>query len=215
VCEIMNVDNGSEFRCGDLKILPTEEKLFIDKGTTVGGKSCSGTQRVYKVLGGGISVRLAYTIWENGERDVRAISRVEGSMALRRLERGGLRLSVIEQKNGKGEKQKRMYVVLRQARVKTWMDNKWSNLFKCTIEEMEKGAKTDPVDILRRAGALEAGSKGKILGAKDKSKSYLCVSFDRDNTILPVAVFVLTRVLPLINEYPAPTPKSKREYVYL
>ena len=81
--------------------------------------------------------------------------------------------------------------------------NRFPALRKATWEELEEGAGVDPVEIFKRAGALHLGTKEKLLEASDKSRSYLCAVFDINNEIFPVVAFVVTRVLPLINEYPA------------
>jgi hypothetical protein len=105
-----------------------------------------------------------------------------------------------------------MYVFLRQARVKVDTYNKWSNLFKADRSELDEGAGLDTADIFRRAGAIHFGTKKKLLGATDRSRFFLCAIFEKENELFPVVAFVVTRVLPLINEYPAPIRKIRKKY---
>jgi DNA-binding response OmpR family regulator len=66
----------------------------------------------------------------------------------------------------------------------------------------------DSIEILEQAKALHLGTKQELLGVNDRSRLFLCAIFERNNKLFPVVAFVLTRVLPLINEYPA----SKRNH---
>jgi hypothetical protein len=197
--------NGT-FQCGDLTIRPTDRIKRILEGQTSNRIVCSGEQKIFEVSGGGVKLDLAYTSWENGERDIQTDFEVKGPAALRRLDVGRLRLPV--QAVGGNGSLENMYVFLRQARVKVDTYNKWSNLFKADRWELDEGAGLDTVDIFKRAGAIHLGTKEKLLGAADRSRFFLCAIFNKENEIFPVVAFVVTRVLPLINEYPAPVRSS-------
>jgi CheY-like chemotaxis protein len=196
------------FVCGDLNIRPTSIIKNIEKGQTVKGISCSGLQKLFEVEGNGVKLDLAYTTWETGERDIRTAYKVNGPAALRRLQGGRLRLPIMPIDNEGSDQKKLDYVILRQARVKIDTTDKWSNLFKAGWEDLDDGSRLDSIEILKQAKTLHLGTKQELLGVNDRSRLFLCAIFERNNELFPVVAFVLTRVLPLINEYPA----SKRNH---
>ena len=191
-------DNGS-FVCGDLTICPTDKIKKIDKGQTIKGVSCSGEQKIYEVRGEGVKLDLGYTTWANGERDIRTAYRVKGPVALRRLERG-LRLQINPSSNS-GTGQNFDYVILKQARIKNGTFNKWSTLCKANKEGLDRGSGLDSFKILESAGAIYLGTKEELFGASDRNRSFLCAKFEKNDDFFPIVAFVVTRVLPLINEY--------------
>jgi len=97
----INEREGAErFRCGELTIYDTNQIEVIQEGRTVSNEQCSGEQKMFEVRGkDGANLKIAYTTWENGERDISAIE-VTGPLALRGLERGRLRLEVRLVKSG-------------------------------------------------------------------------------------------------------------------
>ena len=191
-------DNGS-FVCGDLKIRLTGKIKKIDKGQTINGVSCLGTQKIYQVHKDGVKLDLGYTTWANGERDLRTAYRVKGPVALRRLERG-LRLQINPPGNF-GTGQNFDYVILKQARIKNGTFNKWSTLCKANRKSLDKGSGLKAFNILESAGALYLGTKEELFGAKDRNRSFLCAKFNKNDELFPIVAFVVTRVLPLINQY--------------
>jgi len=189
------------FICGDLTIHKTANIKEIDKGQSINGVSCSGEQKIYEVRGDGIKLDLGYTTWANGEKDIRTAYSVKGPVAIRRLERG-LRLQISPPDNARNG-QVLDYVILKQARVKIETFNKWSTLCKANREELDRGSGLDSFKILESAGALYLGTKEELFGATDRNRSFLCAKFEMENKLFPAVAFVITRVLPLINEYPA------------
>ena len=189
------------FICGELTIRPTEKIKRIFEGQTSNKITCSGEQKIFEVYGMDLRLDLSYTNWDNGERDIQTAYEVKGPAALRRLDVGRLRLPIqpVDDNRSSGK----MYVFLRQARVKVDTYNKWSNLFKASLRELDEGAGLDAAEIFKQAGAIHLGTKEKLLGATGRSRFFLCAIFEKENELFPVVAFVVTRILPLINEYPA------------
>jgi hypothetical protein len=188
----------TEFACGDVTIRDLGKVLYVSEGQTVSRVSATGSQRLFDVTGRGpiIKIKIAFTTWDNGEQDVRAIE-VQGPQAVRRLEKGALRLGI------KVFDRHDANVELRQARVKVETQNFWSNLYSATPEQLDEGAGFNAFSILRSAGAKKIGTKEDLLGCSDKTRGRLCAVFQKDNSMFPVVVFALTRVLPLRNHYSA------------
>jgi hypothetical protein len=189
------------FVCDDLTISPTNTVKHVPKGQTVGRVLCSGAQKIFRVRGDGVELDLAYTTWDNGERDIRTAYRVKGPAALRRLEGGRLRLGIRPVNHNQIDAKNKLWVQLSQARVRKETLNKWSTLHKASWEELDDGAGLDSFETLEQVGALHLGTKEEVLASTDNKRFYLCAIFDEENELFPVVAFVVTRVLPLINEY--------------
>ncbi len=183
-----------KFAVGNLIILNINKTIEIPKGQTASKRLSSGKGKIYKVKrGDDICVEIVDIFWENGERDVR-VKKVKGPLELRRLERGALRIGV---RNLRGNK---YFLELRQARVK---ENKWSNVFKATKKQLDEGSGLNSSTVLKRAGAIEIRTKEELFGTKDKTSTYLCAIFPKSAILFPTVSFVLTRVLPILNNYPS------------
>ena len=172
-------------------------------GRTTGREEKIGQNRIFEFLDdGGHYVKIAYAVWSNGERDIRPIE-AEGSRSLERLNKGGLRLDIYSVRKGPYKSRDNLFCVLRQARVKRKSENQWSNLFNATPIELDKGAGLDVQKVLEKAGAIDIGTREEILDEWGRTRNQWCIVFERENELLPVVAFALTRILPLIHEYPA------------
>lgn len=191
------VAQRSLYSCGRLVIKETDRLEFIAHGETARRQHTSGKYKIFEVLGEGLFIEVAHAVWDNGDMDVRAVRVEGGTRALRRLEHSSLRLGIRELEDDYS------CVELRQARVKANDPSQWSSVRQATKEQLDEGSGLDVFHILRDAGARDIGIKEQILLASDKTKNRLCAIFEADNRILPVVAFVITRVLPLLNEYQA------------
>ena len=51
---------------------------------------------------------------------------------------------------------------------------------------------------LQAIGASAFGTRGEVLGDDGQRRSFMCVMFDPDTSVVPVAAFLLTRPVPLL-----------------
>jgi len=183
-------------RCGDFLVRLGNENVPISEIESIDREKCSGDAIEFRVTSEpSILLPIVYLECSNGSRDIRILGEVNGPQALRRLEHG-LRMAVSEHP-GLVHKD---WVQLSQARIKTEKANLWSNLFKATKKQLELGAGFDVLTYLREKGAISIEKKYEMLGLTRRS-SYLCMTFEAENKLLPVLAYVSTRVLPLYHKY--------------
>jgi hypothetical protein len=123
----------------------------------------------------------------NGERWVECHVIDSPSILVRRVD-GRLRLTTTAASHGT------RFCELRQARPK---GDRWANLYKATLTELDTRAGVKVAEMLRNVGAHEVGTRESLLGHRGPRRDYLCALFDEDNDLLPIVAFLLTRVLPL------------------
>lgn len=186
------------FTLPGLTIRKTREVKDISNGQTATKNWSSGTYHIYEVDGvENCKLKVAYAHWDNGEVDIRVDEVLRGSRAVRRLETGGLRLGIFSAGPD------RLSVELRQARVDISSPNLWSTLRNATWEQLDEGSGLDAFGILSDAGAVELGTKEEVLNDRGKTRNRLCTVFRQDDEMFPILAFIITRVLPLLREYPA------------
>jgi len=179
-----------EIVCGPLTACWIGERA-VAKGQTCSGEECSATVYLCEVkIPSGGRLELGYMVWSNGERNVEAVNAVGVSKLIRRLEHG-LRLGI----HPRGSED---WIELGQARMK---GEDWAGKFKASPAQLNEGAGIGVTRILKNLGATEIGTKEKLLNDDSKRRFYLCAVFGRNSTQVPIAAYMLTRVLPLINEY--------------
>ena len=146
-----------------------------------------------------VDLNVVNVTWQNGVKDIRVNGKVKGPRFLPRLERG-LRISLYPFP----KHTRNLWIELSQAKIdpkSIESQTYWSNFYKATQQELNHGAELDTFKILLEAGAEEIGRKVNILNNTGGRKSFLCAVFDKNNSLFPVVVYVLTRVLTLMNEY--------------
>ncbi len=145
-----------------VKITNTSQ-IEMTSGRTTSGEEESGENRIFEFLDdSGHYVKIAYTVWDNEERDIRPIE-AEGSRPLERLNAGRLRLALYSIRNGSYRSVDNLFCVLRQARVKEESENQWSNLFNATPIELDEGA-----GLESSANRLNQGSFCSKLGRESR-----------------------------------------------
>lgn len=140
----------------------------------------------------GLLMEIAYQRWD-GAGAVVALSRGDSAPSYDRLLHGE-RLSVKAREDGAE------HVV---ADLLQWDPtegpNGWGSAKKATLEELDATLGGSAETTLFQAGALDIGTRAKVLG--DKSNAYknrLAVLFPGYEPLGPLAVYVLTRVLPIV-----------------
>jgi len=187
-------------RIGSVFLKLADPDSTLPEGETVLGVVTSGSGPRFEVTGPSeLRISLMDLVWANGERDVRALA-AEGPKAIRRLDSGSLRLSVYKTPEGLG------WIELSVAQIRPGAADRRSNLRKARLDQLDLASGVDAVQTLSSAGATKIGSKEDVLGHTDKRRSYLCAVLPWDNALLPATAYVLTRVLPLLNEYEGEQP---------
>lgn len=79
--------------------------------------------------------------------------------------------------------------------------DEWAGKYKASPSQLNEGAGAGVVGILRKLGAAEIGTKEKILNDDSTKRFYLCAVYGKSSAPVPIAAYILTRVLPLINRY--------------
>lgn len=182
---------------------------FIDSEYVVNGSSVSkaevkGNLDAYLVKGsGGFTAIVEHAMWDCGESDVRckqiALASNPGSVEerlLKQLEHGSLRLGIYRHSRGF------LWQEFRQARYKVDSANYWSNLFIATSDQIISGAgKIQVLNLLTHLGAEEIVTKTALLVSPDSTRNRLSVTYKEEDVHLPLAAFLVPRILPLCDLY--------------
>ena len=186
----------SSFELSPLVLSPTTEVARLYDAKTMGGKRSSATAHTFRVTGATIDIDVQYIYWWNGEREVRISTARTAPLAITRAV-GHRRLAVMDVDQAVGYNALMQYACLQQARTKD--DQGWSSLYWPTMAELDEGAGLPVASTLQSLGAGEVGTHLEVFGGVGRTSSLIVVTFPCDNEVVPVAAFVLTRVLPLLN----------------
>lgn len=161
---------------------------------TISGVRTAGSARVFTATDQqGTTLEIAYIVWDNDEREVRALTITAPDQAVRLLEGGRRRLGIQPYRDDPQQ----AVIELSQARIKAQGESGWSNLFMASQEELDEGAGLDVCAALVQAGARQSGTKAQLLHEGGTRRNYLCAIFPAEQRLVPVVAFLLTRVLPL------------------
>jgi hypothetical protein len=129
---------------------------------------------------------------ENGERQITVSQNFSGVEKWDRLKRG-LRLGVYQKQNDKWAAR------LFPAQPKN--DGTWSNRSGgATLSELDDLAGLDVATTLQDLGALAVGTKSEVYGETNRNRDELCVLYPDDKPEVGLAAYVLTTVLPLMED---------------
>ncbi len=185
-------------RVGAVRIKSLTGMQLRKTGSTPSGQPSQGVAELFE-LDGPQRLRLTVAVlrWRNGERNVETEHRHTSPERLDRL-RHGLRLTLNNVPSRRGI----WWAELRQARVKP-CESQWSNLFKASLDELDAAAEVDTRAELLSVGAQAVGTRSKLLGDEGLRRTDLCVTYRADDLIVPVVAYTITRVLPILREWPA------------
>lgn len=159
-------------------------------GETLCGFTTTGEQTLYEVTGPReLHLWVAYVQWACGEREIRRTRRYETAWWQDQLF-GRQRLAV--ETWGADFDQ----VELCQAQLD---GGRALRLAEVSEYELDAFAGTCLRCALKLAGATAMGTRQEVLGVGDERRRVLCVTFPRPVQRVPIAAFVLTRIMPLIN----------------
>jgi hypothetical protein len=176
---------------GGVVINSTAPAVRISGETFTAGVQ-EGTAKAYSVgiPDGGI-LEVATTHWDSGDRDVRAITRLAGPTAYDRLLKG-LRLGIGVGPEGG------YYCELG---VTTHHSDKQPTVVRAVPEDLELMLGDDVGEMFADLGATAYGTREAIMGETNKRRFYLGVTYPDSAVDVPVAAYVLTRVLPLMKGF--------------
>lgn len=144
------------------------------------------------------TIILSYIEWDSGAKEVRAEQTESQSSKILRLEHG-LRLGF--GKEVEYLKKQYAYIPLRQARIKNKTSKDWSNLFNAGLDQIKQGAGFDAITHLEEYGALKIIQGKHIFPTSVSNKNMYYLLYEKGNREVPIRAFVVTRILPLLNNY--------------
>jgi hypothetical protein len=135
----------------------------------------------------GIALETAYFEFSDNSRDVRVIETGDTPNPYLRLGHGG-RLGVYEYGD-------QLYCELRAMKLK---DGAWSNLQRTTPIEIESWLGASLNSFLDSVGATSIQTREELFGDTGRRRNEIAAGFSRNNRLAPLAIYALTRPLPLL-----------------
>jgi hypothetical protein len=159
----------------------------------VSGPQERATAHVYRIqASSGWDLLVAYAAFRNSI-DVRCLEYSKSTPeTLHRLTHG-LRMSVLA-----GPSLTSQWAELSQARLDKTVTPAWSTLRKASEQELNYAADISVRAALYGIGGT-LGTRADQIDDDSRRRSYMCTVFPKGNRDVPVAAYVLTRVLPLAN----------------
>ena len=183
----------------DIRVLPGSERR-TETSTPAGEEEVEATI-VKATIEAEPGIRLDVELCraDNGETWIRAVDAYRSPERIQRLVRG-LRAGV----RPIPESDDKRFIELRLAKIID--DPNWPRIRKVPKAELDKAAGADIDELLRSLGASGVATREDTWGDTSNRKTDLCVSFDIDDAVVPLAAYALTRVAPLVV---APTARSE------
>jgi hypothetical protein len=182
----------------NLKIALTQEAFPIPEGRTASRQMSSGTANLYTVQGEeGMLIFLTYTYWHNGEEEVAVMDTIKAPF-LNFLKGGSHRLTVAGSWK-KGLKNKTLKVITLKLITPVKGSRGYTmSLRNAEISELNNAAKCNIKKTLISAGAIDVDKRELLIEDQGPSRNAICAIFPEDNELVPVLVFCLTRITPLL-----------------
>lgn len=178
-----------DFTIGELQLYGRDvEPVF---GRTCSREDCWGEAQPWVVDGPDWELLLSDVQWQNGERDIRCVGGVDLPVPLRRLTHG-LRIGV--HTDGPIS-----LMTLRLAYLESERPD-WPRIRRTNLEELCAVTGFDVAATLLECGACMIGSREEVVFDVGRQRREFCVSFPSDNSLVPVVAYVLTRVVPILNQ---------------
>lgn len=161
-------------------------------GETFTAGTQEGTARAYSVSipDGGI-LEVAATHWDSGDRDVRAVTRLAGPVTYDRLLKG-LRLGIASAPNGG---------YFCELGITQHHADRQPTVVKADASDLKLMLGSDIGEMFKTLGATAYGTREVIIDDTSRRRGYLGVTFPQAALDVPIAAFVLTRVLPLMKGF--------------
>lgn len=171
-------------------------KIKLHSKQNLNGITCSGFKSKGEAIDFFINdkafkAKIRYNNWENGERDITCID-IKGDSKLSTA-MGRMRLKIFELDEFRDR------ASLRTAIFKN-LEPPHATLCKRGLEFYTEELNLDLVNELKKFGDFQLDTKEILLNSIGNDKKELCITFSKENFLLPVAVFVLTRIYALTSQ---------------
>lgn len=157
--------------------------------TDFGGVTHPAREWPAVVIGlGGLLAEIAYQRWEDAGKIV-MLSRGDSAPSYDRLMHGE-RLGIKVLDDG---------TEFVEADLLRWDPaKKWGGATMATPDELDATLGASAEALLVEAGGLAFGKRSEVLGDTSKRRNRLCATFPAGEPVGPLAVYVLTRILPIL-----------------
>jgi len=176
-----------------VKYDPTVKKEIL--GMATDGDTKNGHYFPVTVKHRAFELKLLMLHWDDGLRDIHP-QFISGGDHFQTLH-GRLRMSISPIRSGRHRS--KYTLTLKKALLKRGI-TPHANLFGSTFSELNSYARFDAQQCLLDFGAADVGSKEEVLGTEGPSRTQNCVIFSGKNYEVPIAAFVLTRVMPILRK---------------
>lgn len=165
-----------------------EENPVSVQGETFSNGTQSGQAFAANVrVPDGAILEVGITWWITGEVDVRTFTRLTGPVVYDRLTNGA-RLGVSEANDD---------VSTCELGILSFHADRQPTVIKASDKDLDQVIQGSARHSLLNLGALQVGTREDIYGDTGRRRSYQAVIFPRGDSTVPVAAYVLTRVLPM------------------
>jgi hypothetical protein len=182
---------------GRYRLLPEEATRTIQHRTLTNEPS-TGIARCVFVLGSRARLTVADIYWDTGERDVRAIEVEAGGDLVGRLLRGG-RIGVYSA-DFESFPEGLSYMDLAVMRTRPGQ-GRLPTAVRADYQTICRAAGVSVWDELSRLGGSSIGPRSELIGDGSPRMNFLMMTFPSNSSLVPAAVFLLTRVLPLVRRF--------------
>lgn len=181
----------SDFTLAGVIIMASPNPVRISGETFTAGMQ-DGTARAYSVSvpDGGI-LEVAATHWDSGDRDVRTVTRLAGPAAYDRLVKG-LRLGISAAPS-------REYFC--ELGITQNHEDRQPTVVKADAADLKMMLGSDVGEMFKTLGATAYGTREVVIDDTSRRRGYLGVTFPQTAVDVPIAAYVLTRVLPLMKGF--------------
>lgn len=170
---------------GELEIIDEGRWVPIE-GQTAKRAASAGKAYCVEIRGPGYRLDVADCLWQNADRDVRVLSRLDSPEPFDRLVHG-MRVSVERQRADTWAMRLRIPAIGTRA---------WPTLHQTNLDELDEACGLDVRDVLVSAGALNVGTRREVLGDDGRTANELCVVFDDSggDSMVPLVAYGLTPI---------------------
>lgn len=175
------------FIIGGVEVTLAEHAVSV-QGETFSNGTQSGQAFAANVrVPDGAILEVGVTQWITGEVDVRTFTRLTGPVIYDRLTKGA-RLGVSDVDGD---------VSTCELGILSFHADRQPTVIKASDKDLDQVTQGSARHSLINLGALEVGTREEIYGDTSRRRTYQAVMFPRGDSTVPLAAYVLTRVLPM------------------
>lgn len=171
----------------DVEVTVTETRVSVKGETFANGTQSGQTLAANVRVPDGAVLEVGVTYWATGEVDVRTFTRLTGPVVYDRLTKGA-RLGVAALTDA---------ISTCELGILSFHADRQPTVIKASDEDLDVVMNGSARNALLNLGAIDVGTREAIYGDSGRRRFYQAVTFQSDVATVPVAAYVLTRVLPL------------------